>query len=434
MSVLARRYDSVSRARSASSTLLLTFLEPPSASLPRRHMSSSQATSVEAFNTWSRAVIGAASVKWAVRITEPYIGVEEVEAVKRVLLSGWLAHGPLVERFEEEFARVAAARHAVAVSSGTAALELMLRAAGVGPGDEVIVPAFTFIATANAVLAVGARPVFADIELDYYTVDPDSVAENITGRTKAIIAVHLYGHPADMRALRDLAEDHRLLLFEDAAQAHGASTPEGPVGGLGDAAAFSFYATKNMTTGEGGMVTTNDDELARRVRLLRDHCQERKYLHVCLGFNYRMTSMQAALGLVQLRRLRALNEARRRNASLLTRMLAGTGLILPRERPGYTHVYHQYVVRVDPGRVGVTRDELAARLASRGIQTAIHYPRPIPDQPLYRSLGYPPSSRIAPRALLASRQVLSLPVHPKLRRRDVELVAEEVRKALEGGV
>jgi len=397
-------------------------------------MSSSQATSVEAFNTWSRAVIGAASVKWAVRITEPYIGVEEVEAVKRVLLSGWLAHGPLVERFEEEFARVAAARHAVAVSSGTAALELMLRAAGVGPGDEVIVPAFTFIATANAVLAVGARPVFADIELDYYTVDPDSVAENITGRTKAIIAVHLYGHPADMRALRDLAEDHRLLLFEDAAQAHGASTPEGPVGGLGDAAAFSFYATKNMTTGEGGMVTTNDDELARRVRLLRDHCQERKYLHVCLGFNYRMTSMQAALGLVQLRRLRALNEARRRNASLLTRMLAGTGLILPRERPGYTHVYHQYVVRVDPGRVGVTRDELAARLASRGIQTAIHYPRPIPDQPLYRSLGYPPSSRIAPRALLASRQVLSLPVHPKLRRRDVELVAEEVRKALEGGV
>ncbi len=367
-----------------------------------------------------------------VKLVEPQIGDEEVEAVTRVLRSGWLAHGPLVEEFERRFASYVGVKHAVAVVNGTAALRAIFRALKLQPGDEVIVPCFTFIASANSVLLEGGRPVFADIELETYNIDPDSVLERITNRTRAILAVHLYGHPADMKALREIAEDHKLALIEDAAQAHGASTPEGRVGGLGLAAAFSFYATKNMTTGEGGMVTTNSDELAYVVRMVRDHGQEGKYRHVMLGENLRMTSIQAAIGLAQLAKLDRLNEIRRRNARALTERLSGTGLVLPVERPGYKHVYHQYVVRVEEERLGISRDELARRLAERGVETAVHYPTPVPDQPLYRALGYPPSSTLCPNALKASREVLSLPVHPGLTLSDIDYIAEAVKEALGG--
>ncbi len=366
-----------------------------------------------------------------IRICEPVIGEEEVKRVVEVLRSGWLAYGPIVREFERRFAEFVGVRYALAVTSGTVALKLILQALGLGPGDEVIVPCFTFAATANVVVGVGARPVFADIELETYNLDPDSVVEAITSRTRAIIAVHLYGHPADMKALREIAEDYKLVLIEDAAQAHGARTPLGPVGSLGVAAAFSFYATKNMTTGEGGMVTTDDPVVAHHVELLRNHGQEGKYNHVAYGENYRMTSIQAAIGLAQLEKLEKMNEARRRNAHYLTSKLSRLGLVTPIEKPGYRHVYHQYVVRVPP-ELGVTRDQLAEKLREYGIETAVHYPRALPDQPFYRALGYPPAQLVCPNAAKAAREVLSLPVHPKLTREDLDYIVECIEKVLTG--
>ncbi len=367
-----------------------------------------------------------------IRVSEPCIGDEEVEAVIRVLRSKWLAHGPLVEEFEKLFASYVGSKHAIAVVNGTQALKLILQSIGIGPGDEVIVPCFTFIATANVVIGLGAKPVFVDIYEDTYTINVERVVEAITPRTRAIIAVHLFGHPADMRALREIAEDYKLVLVEDAAQAHGASTPEGMVGSLGDAAAFSFYATKNMTTGEGGMITTNSDAIAFRIRMLRNHGQTEKYLHVCYGENYRMTSIQAAIGIVQLRKLDKMNEARRRNAHYLTSRLKPLGFITPIEKPGYKHVYHQYVVRVVESKVGITRDTLRRELEKRGIETAIHYPSPIPDQPFYRALGYPPSRLLCPTALKVSKEVMSLPVHPCLSREDLEFMVNAIREVIEG--
>ena len=354
-------------------------------------------------------------------IARPVIRVEEEEAVLRVLRSGILAHGPEVEEFEREFAEYIGVDYAVAVANGTAALDLVLKAYRIGPGDEVITTPFTFIATANAVLFQGAHPVFADIDPETYNLDPDRVLELVTSRTRAIIAVHLYGHPAEMKALREIAEDHHLILIEDAAQAHGAAYHGRRVGGLGDAAAFSFYPTKNMTTGEGGMVTTNDPQVARRIRLLRDHGQERKYLHTMLGYNLRMTSIAAALGRIQLRRLGEMNAARRRNAEAMTRVLRGTCLKPPVERPGTLHVYHQYVVRVTRG-CSVDRDRLVELLYSHGVGAAVHYPRTIPEQPLYRRLGIT-CPRGCPEAEKAAREMLSLPVGPHVAPATAERVA-----------
>jgi perosamine synthetase len=251
------------------------------------------------------------------------------------------------------------------------------------------------------------------------------VLELITDKTKAIIVVHLYGHPADMKAFREIAEDHKLILIEDAAQAHGALYMGRKVGSLGDAAAFSFYATKNMTTGEGGMVVTNDRRVAEKVKMLRDHGQAGKYLHVELGYNLRMTSIAAALGRVQLRKLDSMNERRRANAQLLTSMLSKVkGIITPVEKPWARHVYHQYVVRVT-GEFPLTRDELAEKLRERGVGTAVHYPRAIPDQPFYKRLGID-CPKGCPEARRAAREVLSLPVHPCLTRDQVEYVARSI--------
>ena len=370
--------------------------------------------------------------KRVIRIAQPVIGDEEVRNVIEVLKSGMLAHGPLVEEFEKRFAEYIGVKHALTIANGTLALTAALKAAGVGPGDEVIVPCFTFIATATAVLAVGARPVFADIELETYTIDPRDVENKLTSRTRAIIAVHLYGHMADVKRLSRIAREEGLVLIEDAAQAHGASLEGVKAGAWGDAAAFSFYATKNMTMGEGGAVTTNRDDIAWRVRMLRNHGQESKYLHVTFGLNLRITSIQAAIGLAQLRKLDELNRRRRENARLLTEGLKNTGLILPREKPGYYHVYHQYVVRVEPEKVGVTRDDLSSRLRSKGVETAVHYPLALPDQPLFRAMGYPPADTICPNAAKAAREVLSLPVHPLLSREDIEYIIEAVKEALNG--
>jgi dTDP-4-amino-4,6-dideoxygalactose transaminase len=357
-------------------------------------------------------------------IAAPQIGDEERQAVLAVLDSGQLAQGPVVEDFERAFSRWIGVRHSVALSSGTAALNLLLLAHGLKEGDEVITTPFTFVASANAALFVGARPVFVDIEPDTYNLDPSLVEAAVTSRTRAIMPVDLYGHPAAIGELREIADRHGLVLIEDACQSHGASIDGVKTGALGVSAAFSFYPTKNMTTAEGGMVTTDDDELAARVRLLRQHGSERRYHHEILGYNFRLTELAAAIGRAQLAKLDRFNEARRRNAAMLSRGLAGVAEVTPpHELQGYRHVYHQYTVRVE-----VDRDRLQERLRQLGVGTAVHYPLPVHKQPLYVKLGYGSSS--LPVSERMAGKVLSLPVHPGLTDADLDRIIDSVRTAV----
>ncbi len=357
----------------------------------------------------------------AIKISVPHIDDSDIEMVTKVLRSGWLAHGPVVEDFEARFARYIGVRRALAVTNGTIALELSLRAIGVGPGDEVIVPSFTFIATANAALMLGARPVLCDIDLEIFAIDPSCVEASISRRTRAIIPVHLYGHPADMDPILRVAKDHGVFVVEDAAQAHGALYKGSKCGSLGDLGVFSFYATKNMTTGEGGMITTNNEDLARRIELLRNHGQEAKYFHTELGGNYRMTSIQAALGISQLEKLERLNEIRRGKAGKITSGIKKLGWLRPPiEKPWARHVYHQYVVMLEED-ASISRDELASYLREHGVETAIHYPLPIHMQPLYRKLGY---RECCPNSQKASQRILSLPIHPGLSDEDIDYIID----------
>lgn len=355
-------------------------------------------------------------------IAAPQVGEEEKAAVMAVLDSGQLAQGPIVEAFEREFAQWCGVKHAVAVSSGTAALHLLMLAHGIGEGDELITSPFTFVASANAALFVGARPVFVDIEPETYCLDPRKVEAAITPRTKAIMPVDLYGHPAQIPELLDIAKRHGIALLEDACQAHGAAIGNRKAGGLGVDATFSFYPTKNMTTAEGGMVTTDDDAIAEKVTVLRQHGATRRYQHDILGYNFRMTDICGAIGRAQLAKLDRFNERRRRNASVLDEGLAGTkGVVLPRERAGYRHVYHQYTIRVEGDR-----DRFQQRLREAGIGTAVHYPIPVHRQPLYSSLGYGDGS--LPESEAAAEHVLSVPVHPALSDSDLDRVVEAVKK------
>jgi perosamine synthetase len=348
-------------------------------------------------------------------VARPLIGDEEKQAVLEVLDSGQLAQGPRVSQFEAAFATWTGSQHAVATSSGTTALHAAMLAHDIGHGDEVITTPFSFVASANCILYVGARPVFADIEPDTFTLDPKDVARKITPRTRAILAVHLFGQPCDMHALADLASVHGLVLLEDACQAHGAALDGLPVGAWGTAC-YSFYPTKNMTTLEGGMLTTNDANIAERARLIVNHGSRRRYEHEVLGYNWRLTDLQAAVGLAQLSKLDAWNAARQRNAACLTAALEGMdGVLPPVIRPGATHVFHQYTVRV------AGRDAVQHGLAERGIGTGVHYPVPIHRQPLYRRLGY--QDRL-PVAEAASSEVLSLPVHPALSDGDLDYIAQ----------
>jgi perosamine synthetase len=355
-------------------------------------------------------------------VSRPSVGKEEAAAVARVMESGRIAQGKVVAEFERSFASYCGAGHAVATSNGTAALHAALLAAGIGPGDEVIVPSFTFIATATSVSMCGARPVFADVDDRTFTIDPFSAEGLLTPRTRAVMGVHLFGQPFDIPALSALCREHDLLLLEDAAQAHGSSFRGQKLGSFGDLACFSFYATKNMTTGEGGMVTTDDAGLAGRIRLLINHGQREKYLHTSLGYNYRMTDMGAAMGLVQLGKLDLMNARRVANARFLDENLRSTGLVTPLVRPDSVHVYHQYVVKVEKG-ARVSRDGLAHALAARGVGTAIHYPRPVHDQPLYRGRQGKDSCPVS--SGLAS-SVLSLPVHPLVSEEDLDTIARAV--------
>ena len=382
-----------------------------------------------------------------IRISAPFLGGEEISAVERVLRSGMLSQGANVEAFEAAFADFIGVEHAIAVSSGTAALHIALLAAGIGEGDEVITTPFTFIATANAILFVGAKPVFVDVCEDDFNIDVEKVKEAINERTKAIIPVHLYGQPCDMKAIADLAEDHNLHVIEDACQAHGAEFAGKKVGSFGTAGCFSFYPTKNMTTGEGGMLTTNSKEIAKKARMLRNHGSSARYMHEILGFNMRMTDISAAVGIEQLKKLHYFTKRRRENAEYLTERLEGIrGIVTPVVKERRTHVFNQYTIRVvgegaegadgaegaegNRGKEGVNRDDLARMLTERGVEVGIYYPRPVHKQPLYRKLGYEGQYPISEKL---SEEVLSLPVHPVVRKEDLEMMVEIIHKCIEGG-
>lgn len=368
--------------------------------------------------------------KGMIRIAHPVLGPEERAAVLEVLESGQLAQGDRVAEFEERFAALCQCRYAVATSSGTTALHTALLAHGIGPGDEVITTPFTFVASTSVILHVGATPVFVDIEPDDFTLSVQQIEAHITPRTRAVLPVHLYGQPCDMPALMRVAEAHDLVVIEDACQAHGAAVQAGlriegptmrPVGCFGTGC-FSFYPTKNMTTAEGGMLTTNDADVADRARMIRQHGSRERYYHEILGYNFRMTDLQAAIGLVQLAKLGHWNALRQANAAYLTQGLSDVeGIVAPRPRPGTSHVFHQYTIRVQGDR-----DALAARLGRSGVETAVHYPIPVHWQPVMKDLCIGGSFPVAE---LASREVLSLPVHPGLDRSDLDAIVAAIRAA-----
>jgi len=356
---------------------------------------------------------------------KPIIGDEEREAVDRVLRSGMVAQGPEVAAFEAEFsAHFVPGRPSVAVNSGTAGLHLGLLAAGVGPGDEVIVPSFTFAATGNSVALTGATPLFVDIEPDTFSLDPEAVAAAITPKTKGILPVHLYGHPARMRELEVLAAARGVALYEDAAQAHGAALDGRPVGSFGEFAMFSLYPTKNMTSGEGGMVTAANEEIARRLRLLRNQGMEKQYENEIVGFNARMTDIHAAIGRVQLTKVDAWTKTRQANAAFLDANLQG--VVTPAVVEGAVHVYHQYTVRVPEDRDGF----VAALKAEHNVGAGVYYP--IPNHRLPSLAPYAPGLDL-PETERAAREVASLPVHPSLSQDDLERIATAVNTVTKAG-
>ncbi|HOT06010.1 MAG: Aspartate aminotransferase [Methanosaeta sp. PtaB.Bin039] len=354
-------------------------------------------------------------------IAKPLVGDEEIAAVGEVMRSGMLVQGEAVRRFEEAFSSYLGVGASVAVSNGTVALDLALKALGIGVGDEVICPAFTFIATANAVLYQGARPVFADVDSRTFNLDPEDLAEKVTSRTRAVLGVHLYGQPMDMKAVQEICMDRDLMLVEDCAQAHGAEYRGKKVGSF-STGCFSFYPTKNMTTGEGGLITTSDESLASRARLLRNHGDLGKYNHQMVGYNYRMTNIQGAIGLVQMKRLEQFIEARIRNAEFLSSHIMRDGLTTPYRMPAARHVYNQYVLRVEEG-FPLSRDALAERLQGMGIGTGIHYPKAVYQQAIYREMGLTGSCPVAEDVSL---RVLSLPVHPALLPEQLAYIADTV--------
>lgn len=356
---------------------------------------------------------------------KPIIGDEEREAVDRVLRSGMVAQGPEVAAFEQEFAEhFVPGRPAVAVNSGTAGLHLGLLAAGVGAGDEVIVPSFTFAATGNSVALTGGTPVFVDIEPETFTLDPEAVAAAITPKTKGILPVHLYGHPARMRELERLAADRGVALYEDAAQAHGASLDGRPVGSFGEFAMFSLYPTKNMTSGEGGMVTTATAEIARRVKLLRNQGMERQYENEVIGFNARMTDIHAAIGRVQLTKVDAWTKTRQQNAAFLDANLRG--VVAPPVAEGAVHVYHQYTIRVPEDRDGFVK----ALKEEHQVGAGVYYP--IPNHRLPSLAPYAPGLDL-PETERAAREVVSLPVHPSLSQGDLDRIVAAVNAVAGAG-
>jgi len=346
-------------------------------------------------------------------IAKPILSGKEIEGIRAVLDSGILAQGKAVAEFEEKFAEYVGTSHGVATNSGTSALHTALAALGVSKGDEVITTSFTFIATATSILMQRASPVFCDIDPQTYNIDPDLVQEAITKRTKAIIAVHLYGLPCDMKPIIDIAQDNGLKVVEDACQAHGAEYRGKKAGSFGDAGIFSFYPTKNMTTGEGGMVTTSDSQVAEKARMVRNHGQSQRYVHEIMGYNYRMTNIAAAIGLSQLKMLDQFNAKRRENAGYYDKSLFVKTPFVPE---GMKHVYHQYTIEVEE------REEFLKHLEKHGVGYGVHYPIPVHKQPLFRDYN----EITLPNTEASSQRVVSLPVHPGLTKEERELIVRTV--------
>jgi dTDP-4-amino-4,6-dideoxygalactose transaminase len=379
-------------------------------------------------------------MKWKVPLSDVDFDHRELEAVSKVVRSRWLTMGEETEKFERKFARFLGTKHAFALSSGTAALHVALRALGVGAGDEVILPSLTFVAAGNAVLAVGARPVFADIKSEEdLNVDPESVASRIGGRTKAVIVVHYGGFPCDMEGIMRLARREKVRVIEDAAHAPGASLNGRMIGTIGDAGCFSFFSNKNMTTGEGGMVVTSTDRLAKEIRLLRSHGMTTltwdrhkghawSYDVVRPGLNYRSGEIQSAMGIVQLGKLKRNNRRRRKIAMLYRKRLSGTaGVAIPFSTPSGEPSYHLFTVLLDEG---ISREAFMEGMKKRGVQTSIHYP-PVHGFTCYRKLRGKRKARLPNTEKVTSR-VVSLPLSPVMREEDVEYVCAAAREAIGG--
>lgn len=357
-------------------------------------------------------------------VAEPYLNEKELAYVTECVLTGWVSSaGKFVTRFEEMLAEFCGTRYAIATSSGTTALHLALLALDIGPGDEVIVPTFSFIATANAVTYTGAKAVFVDSDLETWNINPNLIEEHITSRTKAIVPVHLYGHPANMDSILDIAQRHNLAVIEDAAEAHGARYKGRPVGGIGDLGAFSFYGNKIITTGEGGMVVTNRSNLADKIRLLRDHgmSKDRRYWHPVLGYNYRMTNLQAALGVAQMEKIERILAAKARIAAAYTQGLSDIpGVKLPPNAEWAESVCWLYSILIDSQKFSVRRDILMKVLNENNIDTRPLFP-PIHLQPIYNT-GKP-----LPIAESLSEKGLSLPSSVNLLAEDIERTIEIIR-------
>lgn len=352
---------------------------------------------------------------------KPLVGDEERAAVDRVLRSGMMAQGPEVAAFEEEFSKYVGGRKCVAVNSGTSGLHMALVAAGLKPGDEVIVPSFTFAATANSVALTGATPVFVDIDPKTFNIDPAAIEAAITPRTKGIQPVHLYGLPAQMDVINEIACKHNILVFEDAAQAHLATLNGQYVGSFGYAATFSFYPTKNMTSGEGGIIACANDEMTRMCKLLRNQGMEKRYENEVVGFNTRMTDIHAAIGREQLKKIEGWTKTRQANAKFLDENLKG--VVTPYVTPGATHVYHQYTIRI----VGHDRDKFAEEMTKRGVGNGVYYPIPVHQ---LQSFGL---KFDLPNTTAACKEVLSIPVHPALTQSELETVVEVINSIANAG-
>ena len=358
-----------------------------------------------------------------IKIAETKLTETEIEAAVRVLRSGALRQGKECEAFEREFAEKVGAKYAITCSSGSAALHLAYMSV-LKPGDEVIVPAFTFFATASMVVMAGGRPIFCDIDPETFLIDLKDAERKITEKTKAIAPVHLFGNPCDIEEIKSFAKKYNLIIVWDAAQAHGALYKGQDIGSFGDLVCYSFYPTKNMFVGEGGMVCTNNEEFAYKIRFMRTHGQTGKYYHTMLGLNYRMTDVEAAIGREQLKRLDEMLAIRRRNAEILNKGLKEIPGIKPqRITQNGKHAWHQYCILVDREIFGCSRDELAEKLKQKGIATGIHYPRGLHQQPIFEQMY---GKQLLPNTEYVAERILALPIHHGLSESDVKKIVQAI--------